>query len=100
MALCGLKLRILLKESPTTRRAGGLGFSASGGKKQRHGSALIGAGVENTQSRGKLIRAVSGRLPATHQMVCANFLKINFGLFAAVFTYGAAILEAAPGRWI
>jgi hypothetical protein len=32
-------------ESPTTRGAGGLDFSAIGGKKQRHGSALIGAGV-------------------------------------------------------
>jgi len=32
-------------ESPTTRRAGGLDFSAIGGKRQRHGSALIGAGV-------------------------------------------------------
>jgi len=30
--------------SPTTRRAGGLDFSAIGGKVQRHGSALIGAG--------------------------------------------------------
>jgi hypothetical protein len=32
-------------ESPTTRGAGGLDFSAIGGKKQRHSSALIGAGV-------------------------------------------------------
>ena len=30
-------------ESPTTRRSGGLYFSAIGGKIQRHGSALIGA---------------------------------------------------------
>jgi hypothetical protein len=34
-----------LKESPTTRGAGGLDFSAIGGKIQRHGSALIGAGA-------------------------------------------------------
>jgi hypothetical protein len=33
-------------------------------------------------------------------MVFADFLKINSGLLAAVFTYGAAILEAAPGRRI
>jgi hypothetical protein len=32
-------------ESATTRRAGGLDFSAIGGKKQRHDSALIGASV-------------------------------------------------------
>jgi hypothetical protein len=30
-------------ESPPTRGTGGLDFSAIGGKKQRHGSALIGA---------------------------------------------------------
>jgi len=30
-------------ESPTTRGAGGLDFSTIGGKKQRHGSSLIGA---------------------------------------------------------
>jgi hypothetical protein len=35
-----------LPESPTTRRAGGLDFSAIGGKKQRHDSALIGAGLK------------------------------------------------------
>jgi hypothetical protein len=33
----------LSPESPTTRRADGLDFFAIGGKKQRHGSALIGA---------------------------------------------------------
>jgi hypothetical protein len=33
-------------ESPTTRGAGGLDFSAIGGKKQRRGSALIGAGLK------------------------------------------------------
>ncbi len=43
--LCWSKLLDRLIESPTTRRAGGLDFSAIGGKKQRHGSALIGAGV-------------------------------------------------------
>jgi hypothetical protein len=32
-------------ESPTTRGAGGLDFSAIGGRKQRHSSALIGARV-------------------------------------------------------
>ncbi|MEE9536893.1 MAG: hypothetical protein V3V51_05555 [Desulfobacterales bacterium] len=37
-------------ESPTTRGAGGLDFSAIGGKKQRHGSALIGAGVTGCTS--------------------------------------------------
>jgi hypothetical protein len=39
-------------ESPTTRRAGGLDFSAPGGKKQRHGSALIGAGVIGCEAPG------------------------------------------------
>jgi hypothetical protein len=42
MGLCGLKLKTIWQESPTTRRAGGLDFSAIGGKKQWHGSALIG----------------------------------------------------------
>ena len=41
-----------LRESPTTRRAGGLDFSAIGGKKQRHGSALIGAGVTGCKAPG------------------------------------------------
>jgi hypothetical protein len=35
----------IVLESPTTRKAGGLDFSAIGEKRQRHGSALIGAGV-------------------------------------------------------
>jgi len=49
------------QESPTTRRAGSLDFTAIGGKIQRPARALIGAGgtmdsrakhpVENTQSR-------------------------------------------------
>ena len=39
-------------ESPTTRGAGGLDFSAIGGKKQRHGSALIGAGVTGCKAPG------------------------------------------------
>jgi len=39
-------------ESPTTRRAGGLDFSAVGGKKQRHASALIGAGVTGCKAPG------------------------------------------------
>ncbi len=39
-------------ESPTTRGAGGLDFSALGGKKQRHGSALIGAGVTGCKAPG------------------------------------------------
>jgi hypothetical protein len=30
-------------------------------------------------------------------MVIANLFKINIGLLAAAFTYGAAILEATPG---
>jgi len=41
-----------LAESPTTREAGGLDFSAIGGKKQRHGSALIGAGVTGRKAPG------------------------------------------------
>jgi hypothetical protein len=45
--LSGIVLRaiseFLSPEPPTTRRAGGLDFSAIGGKIQRHGSALIGA---------------------------------------------------------
>ena len=41
-SVCYFGLRSI--ESPTTRGAGGLDFSAIGGKKQRHGSALIGAG--------------------------------------------------------
>jgi len=40
------------RESPTTRRAGGLDFSAIGGKIQRHGSALIGAGVTGCKAPG------------------------------------------------
>ncbi len=36
---------VLRTESPTTRKAGGLDFSAIGRKKQRHASALIDAGV-------------------------------------------------------
>ncbi|MGD8881433.1 MAG: hypothetical protein PVI82_06075 [Desulfobacterales bacterium] len=32
----------MVPESPTTRGAGGLDFTAIGGKIQRHGSALIG----------------------------------------------------------
>jgi len=39
-------------ESPTTRRAGGLDFSAIGGKRKRHGSALIGAGVTGCKAPG------------------------------------------------
>jgi hypothetical protein len=39
-------------ESPTTRRAGGLDFSAIGGKKQRHTSALIDAGVTGCKAPG------------------------------------------------
>lgn len=38
-----------IPESPTPRRAGGLDFSAKGGKIQRHGSALTGAGVTGAQ---------------------------------------------------
>ncbi len=38
-----VKSRMLRPESPTTRGAGGLDFSAIGGKKQRHTSDLIGA---------------------------------------------------------
>jgi len=41
-----------LCDSPTTRRTGGLGFSAIGGKKQRHGSALIGAAVSGCKAPG------------------------------------------------
>jgi hypothetical protein len=33
-----------MMESPTTRKAGDLDFSAIGVKIQKHGSALIGAG--------------------------------------------------------
>jgi len=43
-SVCYFGLRSM--ESPTTRGAGGLDFSAIGGKKQRHGSALIGAGLK------------------------------------------------------
>jgi len=39
-------------ESPTTRRAGGLGCSAIGGKRQKHGSALIGASVTGCKASG------------------------------------------------
>ena len=39
-------------ESPTARRAGGLDFPAIGGKKQRHGSALIGAGETEGKALG------------------------------------------------
>jgi len=40
-----VKIRLVRPESPTTRGAGGLDFSAIGEKKQRHPSGLIGAGV-------------------------------------------------------
>jgi len=60
--LCGkcdadVKLKVgcifkLKSESPTTRRAGGLDFSAIGGKKQRHASALIGAGGTGCKAPG------------------------------------------------
>ncbi len=39
-------------ESPTTRKAGGLDFSAQDRKKQRHGSAFIGAGVTGCEAPG------------------------------------------------
>ena len=39
-------------ESPTTRSAGGLDFSAIGGEIQRHGSALIGGGVTGGKAPG------------------------------------------------
>jgi len=42
----------VLFESPITRRAGGLDFSAIGGEKQRHGSALIGAGASGCTAPG------------------------------------------------
>jgi hypothetical protein len=38
--------------SPITRRAGGLDFSAIGGKRQRRASALIGAGVTGCKAPG------------------------------------------------
>jgi hypothetical protein len=41
-----------IQESPTTRRAGGLDFSAMGGKIQRNGSALIGAGGTGCKAPG------------------------------------------------
>ena len=34
------------------------------------------------------------------ELIEGDFLKINIGLFTGVFTYGAAILKAAPGRRI
>jgi len=37
-------------EPPTTRRTSGLDFSARGGKRQRHGSALIGAGETGSKT--------------------------------------------------
>ncbi|MGD9228293.1 MAG: hypothetical protein PVF26_17420, partial [Desulfobacterales bacterium] len=37
---------------PTTRGAGGLDFTAIGGKIQRHGSALIGAGGTGCKAPG------------------------------------------------
>jgi hypothetical protein len=39
-------------EPPTTRAAGGLDFSAYGGKKQRYGSSLFGAGVTGGKAPG------------------------------------------------
>jgi hypothetical protein len=42
-------------ESPTSRKAGGLDFSAIGGKIQRHGSALIGAGVKTPNRKIQII---------------------------------------------
>jgi phosphate starvation-inducible PhoH-like protein len=39
-------------ESPTTRKAVGLSFSAIGGKRQRHASALIGAGATGCKAPG------------------------------------------------
>jgi len=37
--------QVFIPGSPATCRARGLDFSALGGKRQRHSSALIGAGV-------------------------------------------------------
>jgi len=45
-------MKIQLQESPTTRRVGGLDFSAIGGKNQRHGSALVGAGGTGCKAPG------------------------------------------------
>jgi len=42
----------VLFESPIIRRAGGLDFSAIGGEKQRHGSALIGASASGCTAPG------------------------------------------------
>jgi len=47
-----IQARRCLVESPTTRRAGGLFFPALCGKKQRHDSALIGAGVTGRTAPG------------------------------------------------
>ncbi len=47
-----LQYLILTAESPPARGAGGLDFSAIGGEKQRHGSALTGAGV-TVEARAK-----------------------------------------------
>jgi hypothetical protein len=41
-----------MMESPTTRKAGGLDFSAIRGKIQKHGSALIGAGGTGCKAPG------------------------------------------------
>jgi len=41
-----------MMESPTTRREGGLDFSAIGGKIQKHDSALIGAGGTGCKAPG------------------------------------------------
>ena len=46
LGLAFLKMISPLAESPTTRGAGGLDFAAISGKIQRHGSALIGAGLK------------------------------------------------------
>jgi len=40
------------QEPPTNRRAVGLDFTAIGGKIQRHGSALIGAGETGCKAPG------------------------------------------------
>jgi len=49
-SVCYFGLRSM--ESPTTRGAGGLDFSAIGGEKQRHGSAVIGAGGTGCKAPG------------------------------------------------
>jgi len=45
-------LSIIISGTPATHRASGLDFSAIGGKIQRHGSALIGAGVTGCNALG------------------------------------------------